>query len=93
MQEQDNDAAGFAQGVNIKTPADQPSETFNDVPQMPKQKPVEVKDTEANEEKPQSMPTAQSHDGPITPATSTQEPENVNNDDSDVDLSFLNVKE
>lgn len=83
----------FAQGVNIKTPADQPLETFSNAPQMPKPKPVEAKDTEANGEKPQSMPTDQSHKDQSVPATSTQEPENVNNDDSDVDLSFLNVKE
>lgn len=83
----------FAQGVNIQKPANKPLETFSDAPQMPKQKPVESKDTEVNEEKPKSMPTAQSHDGQLSSATSTQEPENVNNDDSDVDLSFLNVKE
>lgn len=83
----------FAQGAKIQTSANKPLETFSDAPQLPKQKPVEAKDTEAKEEKPQSMPTDQSHDNPSASTAQTQEPENANNDDSDLDLSFLDLKQ
>lgn len=86
----------FAQGTGVQAPVIKQSVPFNDAdrPQYEaKQEPAEANDISTEKEASKNMPTDQSHDDPSASTAQTQEPENANNDDSDLDLSFLDLKQ
>lgn len=88
----------FAQGAGVQVPVIKQSVPLNDAdvdtPQHEtKQEPSEANDVSADKEAPKDMPDNQPHDDPSASTAQTQEPENTNNDDSDLDLSFLDLKQ
>lgn len=91
----------FAQGTGVQAPVIKQSVPLNDAdrPQYEaKQEPAEANDISAEKEAAEkeaskNMPAHQSHDDPSASTAQTHEPENVNNDDSDLDLSFLDLKQ